>query len=439
MALWICTLLLIGSAQVALGQLETAIPYEQLQKRGICVRHGGRDNYCYSSLNQILEHELNEVRKGEYAGAAGVMALLPTIGALLGAPTNEIWRLMAMVPFGGALAMAMSFGGAILPVNVKDYESDFMKQQIDTRRPKGPNRIASDLSYFKETDHSHNEMVERGGRLMEQVEKRLKSTERKEIPTKYIWSGLIGMLVLLLGAHGSMAIVEQGTILPWWSLKQLETLQAGTLKIIGSPERARSHNTLYVMVSVQEQRATTWKVTLRACSKLSSIGVFITGTAMLASAQLLSIAMATFALTLVLAAGVFGRTIAGWIVAGIEQVEPMMHFVARTEKEAYYVIARLLNFELERDDDHVENGGVDPRKIQVEIRGHIFVSRCRIMRRSRLPSMLLGILAPTFDVSKTMDLPSTSYEVPNEHSGLTSSLVLDGEEHLKSPHITTNT
>ena len=239
MAFWICTLLLIGSAQAALGQLETAVPDEQLRecetasdrdygnaqrlfktlewvRRGICVRHGGRDNYCYSSLNQILEHKLNEVRKGEYAGAAGVMALLPTIGALLGAPTNEIWRLMAMVPFGGALAMAMSFGGAILPVNVKDYESDFMKQQIDTRRPKGPNRTASDLSYFKETDHSHNEMVERGGRLMEQVEKRLKSTERKEIPTKYIWSGLIGMLVLLLGAHGSMAIVEQGAILPWW-------------------------------------------------------------------------------------------------------------------------------------------------------------------------------------------------------------------------------
>ena len=99
----------LGNAQRVFNTLEWV-------RRGICVRHGGRDRLCYESLNHILEDRLNELRKGEYAGAAGVMALLPTIGALLGAPTNEIWRLMTMVPFGGALAMAMSFGGAILPI-----------------------------------------------------------------------------------------------------------------------------------------------------------------------------------------------------------------------------------------------------------------------------------------------------------------------------------
>lgn len=50
------------------------------------------------------------------------MALLPTVGALLGAPTSEIWQLLTIVPFGGVLAMSISFGGAILPVRVEDYE-----------------------------------------------------------------------------------------------------------------------------------------------------------------------------------------------------------------------------------------------------------------------------------------------------------------------------
>jgi hypothetical protein len=70
---------------------------------------------------------------------------------------------------------------------------------------------------------------------------------------------------------------------------------------------------------------------------------------MFASDQLLPIAMATFTLSLVLAAGVFSRTFASWIVAGIEQAEPMMHFVAKSDEEAHFVTTKLLNFEVDSE------------------------------------------------------------------------------------------
>lgn len=186
-------------------------------RRGLCVRHGGNDPKCYSALNQLLNNELNEVRKGEYAGAAGVMALLPTIGALLGAPTNEIWLLMTMVPFGGALAMFMSFGGAILPMNTKDYESEFMKENIDNRaQPHAPNRTNSDTSFFKGPNGQPQWIIDRADKLMAKVDKALRPGKSKKINVLYMWFGLIGMLVLLLGAQAAMGIVEQGAILPWW-------------------------------------------------------------------------------------------------------------------------------------------------------------------------------------------------------------------------------
>lgn len=188
--------------------------------RGLCVRQSNNDDRCYRTLDHILKDGLNEIRKSEYAGAAGVMALLPTIGALLGAPTNEIWRLMTMVPFGGVLATAMSFGGAILPRSVKDYESDFMKQEINTSRPQGPGRTDSNTPFIDNPSPGDTAMMKRGRRLMHQVEKRLRPTEYKPIPTKYIWSGLIGMIILLAGSHVAMGIVEQGAILPWWCLSR---------------------------------------------------------------------------------------------------------------------------------------------------------------------------------------------------------------------------
>lgn len=195
------------------------------------------------------------------------------------------------------------------------------------------------------------------------------------------------------------------------ALSQPMTIRAAKVNILQAKVKTVPRNTLYVMVSIEERKAPLWKIVVQSCSKLTSIAVFITGTAMFASAQLLSIAMVVFVLTLVLAAGVFGRTIASWIVTDIKETEPMIHYVARDRDEANYILASLLTFELGVDQ---ESGEKEPRKIQVEIAGYIFVGRRRIIRRSRLPVMLLGILAPTYDL---LNASNAVTEQEDDHSG----------------------
>ena len=71
----------------------------------------------------------------------------------------------------------------------------------------------------------------------------------------------------------------------------------------------------------------------RLLSKSLSVGVFVAGTAIFASVTLLSLIMAIVVLTLTLAAGIFGRAIASWIVGRVSGTEPMIHVISSAEQE----------------------------------------------------------------------------------------------------------
>ncbi|KAF2673953.1 hypothetical protein BT63DRAFT_422059 [Microthyrium microscopicum] len=444
--------------------------------RGLCIRKIGNDFQCYSSLQNVLANNLNEIRKAEYSGAAGVLALLPTIGALLGTPTNEIWRLLTMIPFGGVLAMASSFGGAMLPVKIKDYESAFMKKNIKGGLRGGK----STLTLSKDATADDQRIEQRADILMQRVEQKLLNELQDKVPKMYIWVGLIGMGMLLAGAHVAMAFVELGAVLPWWcsskwwvhlwylmvicsaavdnyvqlpfskqwkiclsdvpydidvargdditnylpgnrdaienikkALPQLNTLKTGIARFAGTRQLpAEPRNILFVLVSVTD-KSHRWSSTfLRSVSKISSIAVFIVGTACFASAQLLSIAMATFVLTCVLGSGIFGRAIASWIVTGIESADPMVHFVADEEREAHYVLARLFSIKLPG------RSALPSRQVQVELNGHIFLDRRRVVHRSPWPMRILGIIASPYDLAKAVyKMPFGDGDVEEERLG----------------------
>lgn len=108
------------------GNAQTKFFVSEWINRGVALRYNGDDQLCYNSLIATLGSIIN-IRLAEYSGVAGVLSLLPAIGALLGAPTNEIWRLWTVIPFGGVLTMLLSFGGAILPIKIEDYERDIRK------------------------------------------------------------------------------------------------------------------------------------------------------------------------------------------------------------------------------------------------------------------------------------------------------------------------
>jgi len=485
------------------GNAQLRFQFKDWVNRGRCIRSGtdGGGPYktyvCYSRLQSAIANNLNEIRKAEYNGAAGVLALLPTIGALLGTPTNEIWRLLTMIPFGGFLAMACSFGGAILPVKIKDYESAFMKKNIT-----GDLRAwNSSLEVPKTIEDSEKERIkQRADILLRRVQRKLQSETQRKVPKMYILVGITGMSILLLSAQVAMIVVELGAVLPWWcitkwwvhlwymmvilsaaidnyvqlpfekqwrlclsdvpyditviggdditnhipdqqhetdnvktALKQLKSLKTGTVKFTGRQQRrADAINTLFVQVSVTSHSHNWRRTFTRSLSKISSIAVFIVGTACFASVQLLSIAIATFILTCVLGAGVFSRAITSWIVAGIETADPMLHFVADTDQEAYYVLARLFMISL---DDAAKP---TRRKIQVELGGNVFLDRRRITTRSPWPARFLGVLTSPYDIARAVIKTKGDdgvYEFNNLELGLESTNTV--EQPLLRPSLTT--
>ncbi len=198
----------ITEADTFVGNSQAAFSIGTWMQRGICVRQHNIDSRCYESLAEVLGN-LNELRAAEYNGSAGVLALLPTIGALLGAPTNEIWRLLTIVPFGGMLAMTLSFGGAILPIRVEDYELS-MNQEL---------RLGSSF-HLRQTGVALKEWQTNTSALtralLDKIDERLYREDRVKVIRSDVWFGLLGMSLLWVGAQAAMIIIEQGAVLPWW-------------------------------------------------------------------------------------------------------------------------------------------------------------------------------------------------------------------------------
>lgn len=198
----------LTAADTFRGNAQTSFFVADWIRRGIAIRYGGDTAKCYDSLIATLNSVIN-IRLAEYSGSAGVLSLLPTIGALLGAPTNEIWRLWTVVPFGGVLTMMLSFGGAILPIKIEDYERDLSR---------GNGLIGKIVSFRSPAPGEAPE--DEIGEKMTQLSDKLRARMARKVPRDTfngtLTMGLMGMASLLVGAHASMAMVEQGGILPWF-------------------------------------------------------------------------------------------------------------------------------------------------------------------------------------------------------------------------------
>ncbi|KAF1841303.1 uncharacterized protein K460DRAFT_419389 [Cucurbitaria berberidis CBS 394.84] len=402
---------------------------------------------CYPTLLEVLKN-LSELRKSEFSGASGVLSLLPTIGALLGAPTNEVWTLLTILPFGGSLAMLLSFGGAIMPVRVEDYEIAIKKGNIAI------GSIVSFRNTYVEGGVERDSSFTRNLDLLdEKVSARIANAKSLRPGKSLITFGLVAMVLLIISSHAAMAIVEQGGILPWWcvcqwwmhfwyfmvtvsaitenivqvpfskqhklyvsrvpyeitisggqsiltdlhrtqsepenvglALKQLNTIPAAKVSFYGSTQYTQSRNTVLVMVSIVGN-SLRWISFWRPLSKLLSIAVFITGTAMFASATLVALPMAVCVLTLVISAGVFSRAIAGWLVRRVSEKEPLIHVIVNDQEEANHAICRILKLKLADDTD-----------VQVEIGGHVFVNGRRITSRSKWYVAIWGVLANPYNL-----------------------------------------
>lgn len=135
--------------------------------------------------------------------------------------------------------------------------------------------------------------------------------------------------------------------------------------------------------------------------------------------------MATFVLACILGAGVFGRAITSWIVTGIETADPMVHFVADSDDEAYHMLARLFMIGRVGMSDNMT------RQIQIEINGQVFLDRRRVASRSSWIPRLMGILTSPYNLARAVYKEKTDngmYDLenmkgPDDQAGVRSPLV----------------
>ena len=74
--------------------------------RGHCIRTLANQGGCQSNLEPVLEG-LIFIDAQKYGTSASTLGLLPTIGALFGTPTSEIWTLLTVLPVRSSLAILL--------------------------------------------------------------------------------------------------------------------------------------------------------------------------------------------------------------------------------------------------------------------------------------------------------------------------------------------
>ena len=196
------------------------------------------------------------------------------------------------------------------------------------------------------------------------------------------------------------------------SLHRLARLRAARVIHRGSTIKTQAVNTVIIMVSIVAHDNPLSSVK-RLFTKMSSIAVFVTGTAFFAAVQLLALPMAVMVLTFILAAGVFGRGFANWIVTRIDREEPLIHIIVKDSLEAHEVISAILELdhqipelkvegeqEDKTDGEIVEDEETINRLVQVEIGGHIFIKHRRVAYRSPWIVRIWGIMANPYDLRR---------------------------------------
>ena len=167
-------------------------------QRGTCV-HDIKDYVqCRSTLQDVLS-SLDSLHSAEYSAAATVLALLPTIGAVLGSPSAEIWILLKILPFGGTLAMLLSFGSSMIPTALKDYYQDSSAVAHGGTMNSTGRKI--------DDDNLPDEVMDR-------ISEKLRNGHALSPPRFALVSLLLALL--LSGVLAGIAIIEYGAVYATW-------------------------------------------------------------------------------------------------------------------------------------------------------------------------------------------------------------------------------
>ena len=86
------------------------------------IRFNANSTQCLVNLNKVLANNLLPLQMASAQASSGALTLLPTAGALIGAPSKELWVVYKLMPVAGVLSMLLSLGGNIVPTDASGYE-----------------------------------------------------------------------------------------------------------------------------------------------------------------------------------------------------------------------------------------------------------------------------------------------------------------------------
>ncbi|KAI0968732.1 hypothetical protein F4678DRAFT_481914 [Xylaria arbuscula] len=191
--------------------------------RGMVIRGGDSVYSCLANLTAALEL-VGQLNQAEYNGAAGALSLLPTAGALLGAPTREMWILYKLVPISGILSMLLSLGGSITPSNVGDYDPNkpfSFGGFVPTIPVEGPRRTKSRATNISGAAHDNTyedeeELVENDiQKFAREIKERADDEGGGSIFLR-VWIAIGVQACLIAALLIPMYYAQRGAVVTWW-------------------------------------------------------------------------------------------------------------------------------------------------------------------------------------------------------------------------------
>lgn len=195
--------------------IDRSIGFDQWRDRARKIRDAGSPIYCSGNLSIALT-QVGAAHQASASGSTTLLTLLPTAGALIGAPAKELWVLYKLVPLAGFLSSVLSLGGSIVPHQVSDYTSleDFSYSGMPTnnavdglmkRRPSGRTW----------TDSSEPEPQLIAEHFADQVYARAMDSRGSSKLMK-ISLGILGLSACVLLICGACYMLSAGSIVVWW-------------------------------------------------------------------------------------------------------------------------------------------------------------------------------------------------------------------------------
>ncbi|KAI1127133.1 hypothetical protein F5Y10DRAFT_293119 [Nemania abortiva] len=420
--------------------------------RGMTIRGGDSVYSCLANLTAALEL-VGQLNQAEYNGAAGALSLLPTAGALLGAPTREMWILYKLVPISGIFSMFLSLGGSITPSNVGDYDPNKpfsfggFVPTIPVETSRRPKSRVTDPGDARNTDtlDDDNGFAEEDDirRFAREIKERAEDDGGGSIFLR-VWFAMglqVGLVVALLIP---MYYAQRGAVVTWWcrvwgwmwfwyflvtvvavfdNLVAAPFTQSWTIRISKSPtgiilddtapkiykhpqyEKAldfiKSGPVMNQRVRIAGNQAASFPRTcfyaVISVNRISTIHAIAQVVAKLSSVAVFAFGTALFASATLVSISIALMVLAVILAAGVGGRVLAMWIVAAMSRHNRPIIHKMVRSE---EDAAKYFQALSEIKVQMEIKGHVIVNGIVVKSRHVwfTPATYIGLLAKPFDV-----------------------------------------